>query len=78
MVEHERVGGDGVVAPEADLGGELHVAAGGVRLRDAEPGRQVGDPGAGEDRVGVEGDDAGGEVAGAPRRGELPPVRWAR
>ena len=74
MVEHERIGRGGFVAPQTDLGGELHLAPRLARLRNREPRRQVRDTRAGEHRVGAEHLHAIGQVARAPHRGVLPAV----
>ncbi len=74
VVEDERIGRRRLVTPQPDLGRELHVAAGGPGLRDAEPCRQVGDAGAGQHRVGVERAHTVGEVPGAGDGGQLPAV----
>ncbi len=74
MVEHERVRRRRVVAPQPDLGRELHVAPGVPRLRDAEPRRQVGDAGAGKHRVCTKRTHAVGKVPGAEDGGPLPSI----
>ena len=78
MVQHERVGGRRVVAPQPDLRGELHVAIRVARELHAEPRGEIRDARAREHRVGVERDDALGEIARAPHRGALPRVHRAR
>ena len=74
MVEHERVAHHRLVAPQADLRGELHVAPLPTRELHAEPRSEVGDPGTGEHRVRAR-SPARGRRGGAPHKWPRAPMR---
>ncbi len=76
VVEHERIREGGLVAPEPDLRGELHVAPLRAGEGDAEPRSEVRHTGAREHRVRVERRDPVSEVTRAEGRGDLPGVHW--
>ena len=62
MVEHERVGQGGLVAPEAELGGQDGFGPLASGRSDRQPGGQVGHPGSGQDGIEAPVDHPGGYV----------------